>query len=313
MGGGIDDIVAPFRAVAETLIEWREEEADTKYSPPAQKERRFKELIDEGDFNAVLVSRLPANHYGAKKELDGVETLIVDTEEIPEEILTEFGDLFHEAFESGPGISFENRRGIAPAVTDKNSRVDEVYTHNEGRIPSRLRPVLEEALVLRSVERRMDLAQTTIYEWRGEIASNYEKGGGDFSNAQTFISLCSTGYFDVEAVFDEMYDQLVVQGDYSLQEFVEIVADYIRDNPFAVFVRADGNNPKEIAILAERKLDQIEEYPASPRFVDICGKGSTAHQKIDNARDLLQDGDFEMETEYNNTIDQKILQLFPEK
>jgi len=302
----MEDIYSAFSAVADSLLSSRKEDDDSKYGPVARKEHEFNNLLEEQDFENYFISRLPAGRYATAKEIDGVKTLLIDTETIPKSVLMEHSGKFEQAFEQMGGIAIGNRSGIAPAVDS----VDEVYKLNEGRIPTQLLSVFEDSLVLRSVERRKNLSRGTVYDWRGEISSNYSSSGHDPQVAQNLISLCSTGYFDEKDVFDQMYIELVQDGSHSIQEYKNIVGDYIKENPFAVFVKAQGMSGRDVYHMAKGKTEDIDRYPASPGFVEICGKGQETHPIIDDARDLLSENcDFDMTTRRNRTIDQKILRI----
>jgi hypothetical protein len=302
----MEDIHSAFRAVVDSLLHSKKENDDSKYGPVARKEKDFQHLLEEQDFENYFISKLPAGRYATIKEIDGVRTLLVDTETIPQPILMEHSDKFKEAYEQMGGIAIGNRSGIAPALDS----VDEVYELNENRIPSQLLPVFEEALVLRGVERRKTLSRGTVYDWRGEIASSYGSHGHDPQVAQNLISLCSTGYFDKEDVFDQMYTELVKEGSFSIQDYKHTVAGYIKDNPFAVFVRAHGMSGRDVYHMAKGKIEDIDQYTASPNFVEICGKGQATHPVIDDARDILSDNcNFDMRTRRNRTIEQKILRI----
>jgi len=306
----IDCVHAAFTAVADSVFDRENDNDSTKYGPIAREEREFQELIQQRDFESYLISRLPADRYATIKEIDGVDTLLVDTITIPKEILMEHRDLFQEAFNEMGAVAIGNRSGIASTISGENSDVNDVYELNESRMPRQLLPVLEEALVLRGVDRRKTLSRGTVYDWRGEIADNYAVSGRDPQTAQHLLSLCSTGYFDEDDVFDDIYCDLVQDGEAGLQEYKSILADYIKENPFAVFVRADGMSGKDVYHMARGKLDDLNEYPASPEYVEVCGKGQATHPIIDDARDILGTRhDYHLTTRHNRTIEQKILRI----
>jgi hypothetical protein len=306
----MEKIHAAFRAVADSVIDSLKEEDKTKYGPIARKEREFQALIEQQDFENYLISRLPADRYATIKEIDGIRTLIVDTVTIPQHILIEHSDKFQEAYEQMGGMAIGNRSGIAPALSSESGDVNEVYELNEGRLPRQLLSTFEAALVLRAVDRRKSLSRGTVYDWRGEIAEDYGSSGRDLQVAQHLISLCSTGYFDHGDVFDRIYTELVEQESMPLQEYKRDVARYVKENPFAVFVRADGMSGRDVYHMTRGKVEEIDEYPASPQFVEICGKGQNTHPIIDDARDLLSENcDFNMITRRNRSIDQKILRI----
>lgn len=297
-----------FCAVSESLLDYGVEDDQSKYGPVARQEREFRKLLEHQDFENYLISRLPKDRYATIKEIDGIKTIIIDTIEIPDAVLFEHQEEFIEAFSQMGGLAIEDTTGIAPSLDDAS----EVYDLNEARLPRQLLPVFEESLVLRGVERRKNLSRGIIYDWRGDIADNYSRSGRNPQDAQNLISLCSTGYFDEGELFDQMYNESVVQGDWSIQEYKRAIANYVKNNPFAVFVRADGMSAREVYHTTRGKIEEIDDFPRSPGYVEICGKGSAAHVIIDNARDLLSDNyDYNITTRHNQIIDQKILTVEP--
>lgn len=306
----MDDLDRLFRAVADSLIEYVHKTDDSKYGPIDKKEKEFLQLVKEGDFEDYYISRLPAGRYAMIKDIAGVPTLLVDTINIPTPVLMQNSDLFAEVFASLGGAPLGNRSGIASSLRDEDSDVNSVYELNASRLPRKLLPVLEEALVLREVERRKSLSRGTVFDWRGEIASSFSESGNNPQTAQHLMSLCSTGYFDEGDVFDQMYSEMVEQGSTGLHEFRGVIGKYVKKNPFAVFVQASGMNGDEVFHLAKSKLLEIDQFPASPEFVDVCGKGSDTHAIIDNARDRLNsETDYQMSTLRNRPINQKILRI----
>lgn len=80
----MDDIHAVFRAVADSLLEYVQQTDNSKYGPIAREENEFRGLLEQQDYENYFISRLPASRYATIKEIDGVRTLLVDTETIPD-------------------------------------------------------------------------------------------------------------------------------------------------------------------------------------------------------------------------------------
>ena len=310
----MDDVRSAARAVAVSLITHVRQKGDnTKYGPIATKETEFKKLVEGGEYEDVRIGDLPSDQYGAIKEIGGTTFLVIDTENIPEKVLIENRGIFLEIHEKCGGFAIGDRAGIAKAMKMENRHIDTTLDRYEDRLPRRHHSVLEEALVLRVVERRRDLSRGTVYDWRGEIADQHKNRGHDPQEAQHLISLCSTGYFDKDNVFDMMYEEIVENGINTKEDYKRIIDKYIRDNPFAVFVRSDGTTAEEVCTLARDKSEKIGRYPWDPGFVDICGKGKGTHGIIDQVRDKL-DVEFDAEiTEYRDReIEKYVLRISPD-
>jgi hypothetical protein len=309
----MDDVRQAVHAVAESLITHIRREDNTKYGPIATEETKFKELIKDGEYEDVRVGDLPANQYGAIKKVDGVDSLVFDTENIPNQILIEDSNKFLSLHKKSDGFAVENRGGIAKAMKTNEDLVETIFNRYEARLPQRLLPVLEEALILRTTEQTQSLSRGTVYDWRGEIASKHRERGNDPQEAQHLISLCSTGYFDKGNVFDEMYTELVENGIKAKEDYKEILGMYVRKNPFAVFVRSNGMTAEEVCALTIDKAMKIDRYPGSPSFIDICGKGNETHDIINQARnELNREYEAEMTAYPDQELEQYILRVSPD-
>lgn len=297
-------------AVTESLIEHVKQEDDTKYGPITSRENEFQSLVENGDYEDVRVGDLPAGQYGAIKEIDGTSFLVFDTENIPQEVLKENSEIFLNLHEDCDGFALENRGGVAKTMKEGDELIDSIFQRYEHRLPRRFLPVLEEALVLRVTDQRQALSRGTIYDWRGEVANQHQERGHDPQEAHNLISLCSTGYFDKGNVFDKMYTNLVEEGDKTQEEFKEIMDNYIRKNPFAVFVQASGMTSDEVIALLLDKSRKINRFQGSPNFVDICGKGRGTFGTIDQCRkELSSEFGADINQHRNPKLDQYILRV----
>lgn len=308
----MDDLRSAVRAVAASLIVHIRRNDDTKYGPIATRATEFKQLVVESEYEDVRVGDLPSSQYAAIKQIDGIIYLVFDTDNIPKEVLIEHRDVFTDLHKDLDGFALENRGGMAKAIKSDDS-IDSVFDRYETRIPRELLPVLEEALVLRATERKQNLSLGTVYDWRGEIADKHRSRGNDPQDAQHLISLCSTGYFDENDVFDQMHTDLVKNGIKKEREYKNIIGMYIKQNPFAVFVRSSGMTAEDICTLVINKADKIERYPWSPGFIDICGKGKGTHHTIDQVKNKLENEyDAEVTEHRNQEIEQYILRISPD-
>lgn len=307
----MEDLRCAMRAVAESLIAHLKETRETKYAPVALREEKFKELVVDGEYEDVFIGDLPSEKYGIIKDINGIDTLVFDTENIPQEVLIRNSEIFIKLHEAHDGFAVEDRGGIAKAMKSDDGIVNSVFERYENRLPRRLLPVLEEALILRITEQKQRVNRATVYEWRGEIANEHSERGHDPQEAQHLISLCSTGYFDEGSVFDRMYNDLVENGTKNEQEFKDVLGMYIQKNPFSVFVRATGMTVEEVCALATDKASKINNYPGAPEHIDICGKGKGTHSIVDDSRqELMSEYDADLETYRNPQLEQYIVRVF---
>ena len=307
----MDDVRQAVQAVSESLIAHLRQNDDTKYGPLVTDETEFKTLIEEGDYEDIRIGDLPSDQYGAVKEIDGIDFLVFDTDNIPIEVLLENSEIFSDLHGKNNGFPLEDRGSIAKVVKS-NEAVGTTFNRYRDRLPHRLLPIFEEALVLRETERKQNLSRGTIYDWRGEIATKHGDQGHDPQEAQHLISLCSTGYFDKDDVFDEMYTELVENGIKTIDDYKDTIGMYIKKNPFAVFVNSSETTIDEACTLAVSKAGKLGDFPGSPSFIDVCGKGKGTHDLLDKVRgELSAEYGANVERFRNREIEQYILRIDP--
>ena len=319
------EVVEALEKLAEAASAHLREASDTKYGAVARSARELKQLAREREYEDVLDADLPPGQYADISTLDENDVLLVDTDNIPVRELvdgarnpnskSEYVDLliaFKQLHKVTDGFPIKNRRGIAKVMKSEEEVIDEVIDLFRDRIPSQLLPVLEEALVLREMDRVKGLSQDEVRDLRYEIGNQYSEKGNDPQEAQHLVSLCSMGYLDDGDVFDQMYDSLVVEGDKTQEEYRDIFKRYVNKNPFAVFVRPQDKSVEDIVEEATDKSSQILRWPGSPEFVEICGKGSARDLVSDVYEELEGVFDGEIEKYRNDDLEQYILTLYPE-
>lgn len=306
----VDEVRAMLQATARSAFEYIRRAVNTKYKAVAFNEREFWTLVNEGDYEVVVNDDLPDNKYAKIESRRGEDTLIFDHTNLPGPVLDDFTRRIKRIHKSQNGFELEHRFGIKDAVNDPS--VDQVYNRWKNRIPPKYLPVLEQALILRVTERQQDIDQNTVYEWRGEVADGYGDRGHDPADAQTLISMCSTGYFDENDVFDMMYTDMVENGSTSIDEFQSLFDKYVSESPFAVFVRSDGRSTEDICKELSEKLSIINEWDGTPGFVEVCGKGEDAHETVRQVQQRAGDGfEGDVQISINQDIDQLIIRFSP--
>jgi len=322
VGSGKDAVVEALTTLADAAYAHLREISDTKYGPVATSAKELKALAEDGEYEDVLAGNLPRGQYADIGTLDDNDVLVVDTDNVPitEIIVTkgdrpsEYSDLvdaFTQLHKAANGFPIRNRRGVAKVMKSEAEAIDEVIDRFRDRVPRQLLPVLEEALVLREMDRVQGLDQDEIRDLRYEIGDQYSSRGHDPQEAQHLVSLCAMGYFDADGVFDRMYDDLVTNGQKTQAEFQDVFKQYVNKNPFAVFARPRDKDVDRIVDEATTKASRILQWPGSPEFVDICGKG--------RAQGLVRDAHSELEGEFDGEIEpspsqdpeQYVLRLFP--
>jgi hypothetical protein len=189
--------------------------------------------------------------------------------------------------------------------------IDDTINRLSDMIPKRLHLILEQTLVLQEVERKHNLSLPEVYDWRGEIANMYKNRGNDPEEALNFISLCSAGYLDEGGLFDNMYEDMVEEGDCTKDEYKHELTLFINKLPFVEFTNANAN-VDDVCGRIETKLDMIYEWNWSPGFVDVAGKGEDNHEKVEKVADRVsEDFDGEIRRKENTDIEELLIRFEP--
>jgi hypothetical protein len=251
----------------------------------------FFRLIEDEDYYRIHAGDLPARQYGTIKEVRGVSTLVFDPENIPKEVLLGAREVFDRTFEDLDGFALEGRGSIAAVMKDEGNRdlFEEIYDFYEFKIPRRFLPVLEDAITLRIIEREEEISWGELYDWRGEIADNYKRNGGDPQEAQNLISLCSAGYLDRGEFFRVLYEDCLRSGEWSDGDYRDAFTKYVKNKPFVVFVQSRTMDKDDVYAIAKDKSKRVNKYPGSPQFVDLCGKGDASMSIVERSLREFQD------------------------
>jgi len=225
--------------------------------------------------------------------------LVFDPENIPRDVLLEHAEKFETLHERHDGFAVNNLLGVATVMQRREEWIDGYLERLRNRISYKFHPVLEQALVLRAITEDRNIHHLTISSWRWEIGNKYKQETGcDPQEAQHLVSFCSVGYLDEDAVFDEIYDDLVVDGEYSDEDFRSLFESYVSESPFAVFVNPQKDSVTELKNAVTNRLDNIYEWGGSPGYVELCSRGKDAH-------DLAQAVESDIDPEYDTNITHK--------
>lgn len=300
------------RALAISTKEAITSDDDSKYGPIAQREREFIELVKDHHYEDVVVKDLPDQQYARIEEVDGTLIFVFDTDNISQDVLARNSELFKALHKRLNGFSIIHRRGIAKILSEDDGVVESVFNLFHDRVPRRLLPVLEEALVLREMDKKQSLHKETVFQWRKEIAGSHSERGHDPEEAHNLISLVSIGYLDEGDVFDTMYSQLVEEGTMGKDGYKGLFSKYVNNKPFAEIVQNEGDSVDEILSNLKEKLDQIYRWEGSPGFVDLCGKGNRTHDTIREVRNEIRPGfGGKIKTRHNEDIDKLVIRFEP--
>lgn len=296
----VDDWRRSFQAVGKELRRLTTNSSDSSSKENTGPEEihsseaaRFSELLESDSYERIKIGDIPADQYSKIMSIKGVQVLIIDTENVPQEVLVNAASEFESIHELLNGFAVGDRAGIAEAAKTEGTggMVDEVYSNYQRKLPHRLLPVLKDALVLRVTARKQNVSHGEMYDWRGEIAGSHIDRGNDPKEALNLVSLCSAGYFDTDRFFDRLYRTMVEHGGWDSSKYKSVVDTHVQEMPFVIFVSGDAMPQTDVCDLVRQKVGRLDEYPAPPEFVDICGRGSGAHEVIDRALTTFLESD----------------------
>lgn len=233
------------------------------------------DLIDEDVYETPCAGVVEGDSEAEIREVDGVNKLVVDPAKFDYERRLAMSDEMDDLLEEANGFSLTPASGIAEAVKGEagKERVDGIVNFYKGKIPPRFRQPLIQAMALRIAEDNKPMEQWEVRKRKRQAAKAHEKRGYSRPEAYNIASLCSSGYFDAERLFQRLYKKQVESGDWSDGDYANAFEELVCDKPFVVFVES-GTSYKEIYHQMLGKSLNVDDYMAPLEYIDIRGKGS---------------------------------------
>lgn len=247
--------------------------------------------IDVSDIDAESIS-IRSGSNANKVEIQD-ETIEIYPDELQGEEYARYQQLLRAGKRESGTVErrseYDQTRALASAWSES---IDETIDFFDGLVSDRDLKLLRSCLYLRHVvENDIEYPDFDIHQEKRELRERYGY------EAYYFAPLASSGYFDRDRYFRELYHENVNRFDTPEQQFREEFELVIGEKLLAIFVNED-DDPEDVMYDFRSTVAKQLRYGTQTDFVDVCGVGQTCRETINDFIDNL--GSIYPETEYEN-------------
>lgn len=257
------------------------------------------ELPDPNTFDILMLTTFRNGQVHELREVNSRIVAYIDPENADEDNEEEVKAMLRAGKEETGGFAPENSAPVVGAMQNGAdeyiSALEDFYTN---KVPTRFVNMIQDAALLRFTEANQDLSRSDVREWKGQMT----KHGNE---ALQVASLCSSGFFDHEGLFQKKYRERVLKGSHTLDEyrdeFIQVVTRYL----FVVFVRSDPENAygditdlephKRAYDDAIHKARHIDESPWEFDAIQVRGTGEETHPIVEETADYFLENHDELD------------------
>jgi len=250
----------------------------------------FEELVESDRYEAPFAGPVEGDAEAEIREIKGKIRLVIDPSEIDLEKRIAMRDDMDALLEQANGFALGPATGIAEAVKGEAGKeyVNDVVNFYKGKVPPRFQQPLVQGMALRVADDNDPMEQWEIRKRKKEAAVAHEKRGHSRPEAYNTASLCSSGYFDPDRLFQLLYETQVEHGDWSTAKYANAFEELVCDKPFVVFV-SSGTSYKEAYTSMMGKALNIDGYMAPLDYIDIRGKGRQARETVEEVDEYIHE------------------------
>ncbi|WP_436911368.1 hypothetical protein [Halosimplex marinum] len=191
-----------------------------------------------------------------------------------EDVIRQLGPLFHE--QEGIFLPETDKYKIISESGISDTRINEIVDFFSQYLSDNQTTLLRRCLSI-----RQDWERDEIYISRQEMDSMKYDLSQDFDHAFTVSNLVSSGYYDKDGYFREIFENLDESGvDHS--EYRRIYSEILQEKPFFVFV-GGSDQPPGVVKEIKNKLSKYTSYPIQIEFVDALAVGSRARGVLERS------------------------------
>lgn len=254
------------------------------------------ELINSDQYESPYVGPVEGNGEAEIREIKKSIRLIIDPAKIDYEKRVRMSDEMDGVLEDANGFPMSPASGIAEAVKGEEGKkfVNNVVNFYKGKVPPRFRQPLIQGMALRVAEENEPMERWEVRQRKRQTAEAHEERGHNREEAYNTASLCSSGYFDPDRLFQRLYHNQVKLGSWSDGDYADAFEELVCNKPFVVFVES-GMFYKDAYDAMLGKSIKINEYKAPLDYIDIRGKGDQARDTVEKAVEYVK--------EHHNSVD----------
>jgi len=191
-----------------------------------------------------------------------------------DEVIRQLEPLFHE--QEGIFLPETNKYKIISESGVTNDRINETVEFFDEYLSDQQTKLLRRCLSI-----RQDWERDDIHISKSEMDSLKYDLSQEFDYAFTVANLASSGYYDQDGYFREVFNNLDDSG-VSESEYMRIYCELLEEKPFFVFV-GESAMPSDISKDIKNKLSKHNTYPVSVEFVDALAVGGRAREILEKA------------------------------
>lgn len=168
-------------------------------------------------------------------------------------------------------------------ITDE--KIAEIKSFFEGKIFTSDYLLLQSSLTIDRVMNARDKPGWTDEELKSrkrQLADKYHEA------AFTLPSLCTSGYFDENGLFREVYETMVEFDEYDASNYDSVFRTMISKRPFVTYAR-ESLSENELTDIIRGKINRLPEYEIPLPYIDVRGIGRSNHQKIRTAMETIEE------------------------
>lgn len=101
-------------------------------------------------------------------------------------------------------------------------------------------------------------------------------------------SMCSAGYFDEGEIFRHVHETMSQEDEYDVDNYDRVFRVMIDSKPFVAFVES-SDSTEEVSDVVVGKIERLPSYDIPIPYIDVGGIGSSNHEKIRDAIELVDE------------------------
>lgn len=244
------------------------------------------DIIPISEINRIVVGELPGD---VPVELrDNNEELVLDAETVEKQ--REWEEVSKPGLKAGweeeGAVSTESAYPILLQaernITDE--KITEIKSFFEGKIFTSDYLLLQSSLTIDQVMNAGDepgWSDEELKSRKRQLADKYHDA------AFTLPSLCTSGYFDADGLFREVYETMAENEEYDVSNYDSVFRTMISKRPFVAYAR-ESLSEIELTDIIRGKINRLPSYDIPLPYIDVRGIGRSNHQKIRTAMETIE-------------------------
>lgn len=273
------------------------------------------DLIGSDVYEAPHISAVKGQHEAEIREIEDVVRLVIDPRKIDYEQRIAMSDDMDDALEQANGFALMSASGIAEAVKGEEGkkRVNEIVDFYRGKVPPRFGQLLVQGMALRIAEDNKHMKRWEVRDRKEEIADAHNRRGHPHGEAYSVASICSSGYFDSNRLFQRMYREQVESGSWDEADYANAFEELVCEKPFVVFAQGGSETSYTDAYneMIGKSLS-ASDYMYPLNFIDIRGRGGKARAKVTRAVEYIENQHDDPSVEFWNRNGQSVARVYHE-